>query len=80
MAQVSIVVGTESTGTHDLDDGSDAEVVLTTTPVVASELAAGLLDPNVAFMQGRLKTSGDPGAVLRVLPLLGPGLWAGARD
>jgi putative sterol carrier protein len=30
-------------------------------------MAAGELDPSVAFMQGRLKTAGDPGLVLDVL-------------
>jgi hypothetical protein len=42
---------------------------------VAAELAAGTLHPNVAFMQGRLKTAGDPGALLRVLPRLDPSFW-----
>ena len=30
-------------------------------------MAAGELDPSVAFMQGRMKTAGDPGLVLDVL-------------
>ena len=30
-------------------------------------MAAGDLDPSVAFMRGRMKTAGDPGLVLDVL-------------
>ena len=33
----------------------------------ADAMAAGQLDPSVAFMQGRLKTAGDPGLVLDLL-------------
>lgn len=79
MARVSIVVGSETLGAHELAEGTDAEVVLTATPATAAALGAGALDPNVAFMQGRLKTAGDPGAVLRVLPLLAAEHWAGAE-
>jgi putative sterol carrier protein len=60
-----------------LDDGVVAEgalgtwpapdVTLTVSYADASAMAAGELDPSVAFMQGRLKTAGDPGLVLDLL-------------
>jgi putative sterol carrier protein len=42
-------------------------VTLTASYADASAMAAGELDPSVAFMQGRLKTAGDPGLVLDLL-------------
>jgi len=45
----------------------DAQVVLTTVHEVAAEIAAGDVEPSVAFMQGRLKTEGP---TFRLLPLL----------
>jgi hypothetical protein len=45
----------------------DAEVVLTTVHEVAAAIAAGDVEPSVAFMQGRLKTEGP---TRRLLPLL----------
>jgi hypothetical protein len=77
VSTVVIVVGSSTRGEHDIDDGTGATVTLTTTEAVAAELAGGL-SPNVAFMQGRLKTAGDNGAVLRVLPVLTAALWASA--
>jgi hypothetical protein len=60
-----------------LDDGVVAEAALGTRPAPdvtftasyadASAMATGELDPSVAFMQGRLKTAGDPGLVLDLL-------------
>jgi hypothetical protein len=60
-----------------VDDGVVAEaasgapvapdVTLTVGYDDAVAIAAGDLDPGVAFMQGRLKTVGDPGLVLDVL-------------
>jgi len=44
-----------------------AAVMLTTPRALAAELAAGRVEPSVAFMQGRMKTSGDQAALLRVL-------------
>jgi hypothetical protein len=44
-----------------------AEVMLITPRVLATELAAGRVEPSVAFMQGRMKTSGDQAALLRIL-------------
>jgi predicted lipid carrier protein YhbT len=78
VATVQIVVGAEVLGVHHVEDGSDAEVVLTAVAPVAAELASGALDPNVAYMQGRLKTAGDQGALLRVLPHLDASLWVAA--
>jgi SCP-2 sterol transfer family len=60
-----------------LDDGVVAEaaagtvaepdLTLTVAYPEGAAMAAGELDPSVAFMQGRLKTAGDPGLVLDVL-------------
>ena len=60
-----------------IDDGVVAEaalgarpapdLTLTVTYPDGAAMAAGELDPSVAFMQGRLKTAGDPGLVLDVL-------------
>jgi putative sterol carrier protein len=49
--------------------GSDpaADVALTAPAADAAAMAAGTLDPNVAFMQGRMKTAGDPGLLLELL-------------
>ena len=65
-----------------LDDGVVAEagsgsssgkpdVTLTVPFAEAVAMAAGELDPSVAFMQGRMKTAGDPGLVLDVLAAVG---------
>jgi hypothetical protein len=40
-------------------DGPGAELTLTTTHAVATELDAGDVSPAVAYMQGRLKAEGD---------------------
>jgi hypothetical protein len=60
-----------------VDDGVVAEAALGSRPAPdvtltasypdVSAMAAGDLDPSVAFMQGRLKTAGDPGLVLDLL-------------
>jgi hypothetical protein len=66
-----------------LDDGVVAEagsgsssgnsdVTLTVPLAEAVAMAAGELDPSVAFMQGRMKTAGDPGLVLDVLAAAAP--------
>jgi hypothetical protein len=47
--------------------GSDADVTLTLTFPDAVAVQRGELDPSVAFMQGRMKTTGDPGKLLDVL-------------
>ena len=60
-----------------LDDGVVAEaaagtqaapdLTLTVGYAEGAAMAAGELDPSVAFMRGRMKTAGDPGLVLDVL-------------
>jgi len=40
-------------------------------PDVAALLRSGSLDPDVAYMQGRLKVSGDMAAFFDLLPLAG---------
>ncbi len=47
------------------------DVTFTITGSDAGAVRNGQLDPTVAFMQGRLKTAGDPGAVLALL-----GAWS----
>jgi putative sterol carrier protein len=46
---------------------SAPDLTLTVGYPDGAAMAAGELDPSVAFMQGRLKTAGDPGLVLDVL-------------
>lgn len=41
------------------------------TPETSALLKAGSLDPDVAYMQGRLKLSGDMAAFYDLLPLAG---------
>ncbi len=60
-----------------LDNGVVAEAAAGTRPAPdltltvgydeGAAMAAGDLDPSVAFMRGRMKTAGDPGLVLEVL-------------
>jgi putative sterol carrier protein len=60
--------GDELTGA---EDGvlADAPLTITVTPADADALLARELDPSVAFMQGRLKTEGDTGVLLALLPV-----------
>jgi putative sterol carrier protein len=44
-----------------------ADVSLTIPHADAQAILAGELDPNVAFMRGRMKTAGDPGLLLDLL-------------
>lgn len=46
---------------------SDADVSLTVPYADAIAIARGELEPSVAFMQGRMKTAGDPGKLLDLL-------------
>ena len=48
---------------------SDADVSLTLPIDEATAVAQGELAPSVAFMQGRMKTAGDPGKLLDLLAL-----------
>ena len=43
------------------------DLTLTVGAPEGAAMAAGELDPSVAFMQGRMKTAGDPGLVLDLL-------------
>lgn len=47
--------------------GAEARVTFSISAADAEEVASGRLSPSVAFMQGRLKTSGDPGLVIAIL-------------
>lgn len=58
MIQYRIVIGKKD---ERVEGPDDAEVVVTVP------LADARLDPTVAFMQGRLKTTGSTGALLRGL-------------
>jgi hypothetical protein len=46
---------------------AEPDLTLALSPEDADLVKMGQLDPSVAFMQGRLKTSGDNGLLLRVL-------------
>ncbi|MFN8025804.1 MAG: SCP2 sterol-binding domain-containing protein [Acidimicrobiia bacterium] len=48
-------------------NNSKADVALTVPHAEAQAMLAGDLDPNVAFMRGRMKTAGDPGLLLDLL-------------
>lgn len=48
-------------------DGPARELAMTLPASDARGVLAGELSPSVAFMQGRLKIKGDPGAALEVL-------------
>jgi hypothetical protein len=48
-------------------NNSRAAVSLTIPHADAQAMLAGELDPNVAFMRGRMKTAGDPGLLLDLL-------------
>jgi hypothetical protein len=48
-------------------DEPERQLAVTLPAAEAWAILAGELSPSVAFMRGRLKTSGDPGAVLDAL-------------
>jgi hypothetical protein len=50
-------------------DLPDAELTMTLDYATAVEIQQGALDPSVAFMQGRSKTTGDTGLLLQLLPV-----------
>ena len=66
--RVQVVVTGGPHGDVHLGPADEPDLVLTTTADVAREMIDGILDVNVAYMQGRLKTAGDTGVLLRILP------------
>jgi putative sterol carrier protein len=66
--RVQIVVTGGPDGDVHLGPRDEPDLVLTTNYEVAREMIAGTLDVNVAYMQGRLKTTGDNGVLFRILP------------
>jgi predicted lipid carrier protein YhbT len=59
---------------------SDAEVAVTLPYDDVVAVMRGELDPNVAFMQGRMKTAGDPGLLLDVLAATARAGYRTARE
>ena len=53
-------------------------ITFTATPEVAEALRGGSLDPDVAYMQGRLKVAGDMAAFYDLLPLAESPAFRGA--
>ena len=70
--------GTVRDATPGRADAPDA--TLTTTWADAVRMQRGELDPGAAFMQGKLKVTGDMGAVLRVLPMTVTSEYESWRD
>ena len=58
----------------------DADVSLTVPPDDAVALQRGETDPSVLFMQGRMKTAGDPGKLLGGLACRAQPVYAPVRD
>jgi alkyl sulfatase BDS1-like metallo-beta-lactamase superfamily hydrolase len=52
-----------------LGDLEDAEVTLTQTYEDAKRIQKGELDPNAAFMQGRVKVTGNMAKLMSLLPI-----------
>jgi putative sterol carrier protein len=52
-----------------LGDLADAEVTMTQTYEDAMKIQKGELDPNAAFMQGRIKVSGNMAKLMSLMPL-----------
>jgi hypothetical protein len=50
------------------------------TPDVAASVRDGQLDPDVAYMQGKLKVAGDMAAFFDLLPLAGSASFRKALD
>jgi predicted lipid carrier protein YhbT len=52
-----------------LGDLADADITLTQTYEDARKIQQGELDPNAAFMQGRMKVTGNMGKLMTLMPL-----------
>jgi putative sterol carrier protein len=52
-----------------LGDLADAEVTMTQTYEDAMKIQKGELDANAAFMQGRMKVTGNMGKLMQLMPL-----------
>ena len=59
---------------------ASADLTLTLTDSDARAVLSGALDPSVAFMQGRMKVSGDMGPLLDLLALAGTEQARALRD
>jgi len=58
---------------------ADADVTLTLPYADARAVQCGELDPSVAYMQGRMKTAGDPGKLLDLLAATATPAYAARR-
>lgn len=54
-----------------IGDLNDPDFTLTMDYEVGREIAEGTLEPNVAFMQGRMKCAGDTGKLMALIPITG---------
>ncbi|MCZ7528856.1 MAG: SCP2 sterol-binding domain-containing protein [Acidimicrobiia bacterium] len=54
-----------------IGDLNDPDFTLNMDYEVGREIAEGTLEPNVAFMQGRMKCTGDTGKLMALIPITG---------
>jgi putative sterol carrier protein len=52
-----------------LGEIADAEITMTSTYEDSVKIQQGELDPNAAFMQGRMKVAGNMGKLMSLMPL-----------
>lgn len=58
----------------------DADITLTYRYDDARKVALGELDPNAAFMQGRMKVAGDLGKLMQLLPITASSEYRALQD